>query len=344
VPSRWGGEPPPVPVGPMPGRQLWLAGKALDELPGEWTYNVWVLRAQRFHFQVLPIYYEPFYSSDLLPHGLAFAAVINHAFDAPRCIVNVAFEAHESIFDAPDGRIELPEEDERFVGSHSVHMTGWNSEDSTFSFQNSWGPEWGKAGRGQVSSAYLERYGWDAWLSWNGKFHPAWSSIEWILGELSQRDRKVDTDSIKRAWITKGPVGTERISRHGSELVMRWRLQGSLTARTDTSVVEAWVDNRLVGWCMAAQGTNGDDGKRVLFVFEFFVWPTYRRNGVAHQLMRSLLGFSKDWKPEALEILIHASDWPNLLVDKIDRMSGCTWSEGKTWWPPGMGTMKIVLP
>lgn len=49
------------------------------------------------------------------------------------------------------------------VGGHAVTLVGYECktgrlEDTVFIFRNSWGPNWGEAGYGFVSYAYLERY------------------------------------------------------------------------------------------------------------------------------------------------------------------------------------------
>lgn len=61
-----------------------------------------------------------------------------------------------------NGSIEMPAPDEKFVGEHSVLLTGFDG--GRFRFDNSWGERWGDGGRGWLPFQYLDRFGLGAFL------------------------------------------------------------------------------------------------------------------------------------------------------------------------------------
>ena len=131
--GRWG-DPPASPQPSSNRRGGWLNTKQLDQLPGEWTYNVNVQRVIRFHGQPRYLYYEPTWNLDVLAMGAWLSAALRRTFGRPLASQTVAFEAFEGIYDAPNGVIALPGKDERFVGSHNVRVSGWEPDTSFFGF------------------------------------------------------------------------------------------------------------------------------------------------------------------------------------------------------------------
>lgn len=84
-----------------------------------------------------------------------------------------AFEITEQWFDAPDGIIEMPEDEAPIVGSHAVRFVPRYLENRGFVFANSWGEEWGNHGFGALSPEFFDRYLIEAWVPFGvGLFFP----------------------------------------------------------------------------------------------------------------------------------------------------------------------------
>lgn len=63
-------------------------------------------------------------------------------------------------FDAIDdkGNFRLPTEKDINKGGHVILLVGYNSENKTFIFQNSWGTKWGQDGYGAIPEEYIINY------------------------------------------------------------------------------------------------------------------------------------------------------------------------------------------
>ncbi|MCD4773313.1 MAG: C1 family peptidase [Bacteroidales bacterium] len=63
-------------------------------------------------------------------------------------------------FDAIDdkGNFRLPTEKDIRKGGHVILLVGYNSENKTFIFQNSWGTKWGQDGYGTIPEEYIINY------------------------------------------------------------------------------------------------------------------------------------------------------------------------------------------
>lgn len=73
---------------------------------------------------------------------------------------------YEEIFDVKeDGKIPDPKDPNYCYGGHAVCLCGFNDEDKTIKFKNSWGKSWGENGYGFISYYYARRYLWDAWVA-----------------------------------------------------------------------------------------------------------------------------------------------------------------------------------
>lgn len=70
--------------------------------------------------------------------------------------VIVTFVCFKSVYDAPKGRIPLPEKDEPQVGAHAVALYDHSPDEQCFYFRNSWGEKWGDRGHGALPYSYIE--------------------------------------------------------------------------------------------------------------------------------------------------------------------------------------------
>lgn len=69
----------------------------------------------------------------------------------------VTFVCFESVYAAPNGRIELPRDGEKQIGAHCVAVYDYSSEEKCFYFKNSWGEKWGDRGYGALPFDYIEK-------------------------------------------------------------------------------------------------------------------------------------------------------------------------------------------
>ena len=72
-------------------------------------------------------------------------------------------------FQAPDvirtGLVRMPGLDESEEGGHCMFYRGYSIPRRTIFFDNSWGPEYGIRGTGEIPFEYIQRFGSDFWLA-----------------------------------------------------------------------------------------------------------------------------------------------------------------------------------
>lgn len=78
--------------------------------------------------------------------------------------VCAAFDITEQWFSAINGMIEMPGSGGGSVGSHAVVMVGYDDNSGLFTFQNSWGAQWGDQGYGYLNYDFFDRYFSEAWV------------------------------------------------------------------------------------------------------------------------------------------------------------------------------------
>jgi C1A family cysteine protease len=67
----------------------------------------------------------------------------------------VVFESIRNRSVTTSGIVPYPKKDEQQVGGHAICLVGWDDKTRLFEFQNSWGPDWGKSGRGFLPYKYV---------------------------------------------------------------------------------------------------------------------------------------------------------------------------------------------
>ncbi len=67
------------------------------------------------------------------------------------------FTCFESLWNADDGVIPFPEQDEQVIGGHAVVAVGYNHAKKHFIIRNSWGEDWGDDGYGYLPYEYFKQ-------------------------------------------------------------------------------------------------------------------------------------------------------------------------------------------
>lgn len=80
-----------------------------------------------------------------------------------RSVVMVSLNISEKWYDAPEGRIPEIKPDDVPAGAHTVLIYGYDDSRQEFSFQNSWGVNWGDRGRGRISYKAFEATWVEGW-------------------------------------------------------------------------------------------------------------------------------------------------------------------------------------
>lgn len=77
-------------------------------------------------------------------------------FNQPIVLGILIYESFQNPDVAKTGKVPMPEPDEEILGGHAVTLYGWNEQDKTYLFRNSWGEEWGDRGNFTLPMEYVE--------------------------------------------------------------------------------------------------------------------------------------------------------------------------------------------
>lgn len=77
--------------------------------------------------------------------------------------VSAAFDITSQWFEAPNGVIDLPGDDDETIGSHCICLLGLSEDGSQIQFVNSWGEGWGDGGIGYLPRLFFEKHLVSAW-------------------------------------------------------------------------------------------------------------------------------------------------------------------------------------
>ena len=93
---------------------------------------------------------------DSLPLAHDLDSILWHLASGRPVVVGVdvmpSFEAPET---ARTGDVPMPRSGEDSIGGHAIALTGWDTPAGEFTFDNSWGPSWGRVGRGRIPYDYI---------------------------------------------------------------------------------------------------------------------------------------------------------------------------------------------
>jgi GNAT superfamily N-acetyltransferase len=170
-----------------------------------------------------------------------------------RSPVVVSLDITDKWRNAPGGRIPELSPDDESVGVHCVLLLGYDDEIHEFTFQNSWGEEWGDHGLGHISYDVLESTWTEGWLGYIPE--------EWHVNT----SRSTAPGEAKAGVIEQRRGSNE----HGG---------GVFHAR---EFVRA-ADGEVIGWSFAVERGA------LVEIEELFVRPSFRMQGYGRRLIRQM--------------------------------------------------------
>jgi len=168
-----------------------------------------------------------------------------------RLPIMVSLDITDKWFNAPGGRIPAPLPDDERVGVHCVLLLGYDDQIQEFTFQNSWGEEWGDHGLGHISYDVFESTWTEGWLGYIPE--------EWYVNA----SRSTAPGEAKTGVIEQRRGSNE----HGG---------GVFHAR---EFVRA-ADGEVIGWSFAVERGA------LVEIEELFVRPSFRMRGYGRRLIR----------------------------------------------------------
>ncbi len=168
-----------------------------------------------------------------------------------------AAEITRSWFNAPKGLIPMPNPNDEIIGSHAVHIIGYNDHKEMFKFANSWGTSWGDKGYGYFPYEFFEKFLIECWINFPFNF------------------------DLFKAQI---------FQTQGNKVIFYRLIPSVLHSHVHVLEVSDSVTNDYKGWAF------GVEYEGFLNVEELFIFPIYRRQGLANALVSYLHKFSKQLK------------------------------------------------
>ncbi len=247
---------------------VWALTKQIDELGGEWTYNLFLPRTTNFHFASQPVdFYEQLADFDHI--GVA-ALMMDRARRSglPELEIGsllVDFAAYSSVFNPVDGFIPTPSSTERFIGRHTASVLRV-IDSETVVVAHAWSG-WTPDHTAKMTRSFFDEYGTGAQLSRPWNRGPLGNTAETLL-------QTSDPQEFLRLWRTPRksfsefktlPEGRVKFSCFET-----WSLQSEAPAEVLTLELREGV--RVgVGIIVHELGESS--------IGDLFIWPPYRRRG-----------------------------------------------------------------
>jgi GNAT superfamily N-acetyltransferase len=265
--------------------------KAIDGYDEENTFILTSMRVDAFHAHPSRHpYYELTTSYDDLRDALYLNWRLEEMGVPPtawrRTSVGIPF--YPSGFRASDGRLVLPAPCEPEVGGHCVGLSGWDEGGEVLTFMNTWGPDWGDEGSGSLTREYLETLMREAWIYFDARLGPTPEKNDPFISAVENGDER------EAARIWSAPNRRFRVwHRHRGVRVrlvvfdtisLRDRMVEVIEIRSRRNVLMAWAHIHFEG---------GDP--RTVRVKEFYVWPTFRRQGFGTLLAELVAERAAGW-------------------------------------------------
>lgn len=278
------------------------------------AFSVFVDRCMMFCSQPLypdeERYWGMFYERLRNPFEVVVALAVGSAINQQAVpfehglLVRVGVKMFPSFYDAPQGRVPMPEADEQCVGNHSVTLTGVDPG-PRFAFHHLFSPDWGQDGFGSLPFDYLAELAVESsvFRSHGGPEPEQTEDAPPDAETASRHSREPVSEGLELPQANRVRLGRlEREYSTGSK-ESPWAL-----AHLDDKVI--WTGRRIIGagngdvWIQAALLLRGiierpllvgwmsgriiDD--QLIDIEEFFIWPPYRGHGLGTALAgRTLL-------------------------------------------------------
>jgi GNAT superfamily N-acetyltransferase len=177
----------------------------------------------------------------------------------------LSFRMFESIRAAPNGRVPLPGHNERSAIGHCVLVVGYDDNDRTLKFMNSWGPGWGDKGIGYLPYEYFSRnLVTETWVFLPNELGRA---LRTFHGHTVFRDGR--RERVKAEVSSVFPPAWGRPNLWVMDLYDR--------------------EYRIIGWAYCTPFVDRD----VLEIEELFVKPEHRRSGLGNDLLAEIETIAK---------------------------------------------------
>ena len=222
-----------------------------------------------------------------------------------RSPVMVSLDITEKWFNALCGRIPTPSPDEESVGVHSVLLLSYDDQSQEFTFQNSWGEEWGDRGLGHISYEVFENTWIEGWLGYIPQ--------EWYV----DAPRSSAPDESRTGFIEQ----RRGLNEHGG---------GILHAREFVCA----SDGEMIGWSYAVERGA------LIEIEELFVRPKFRRQGFGMRLMSGMVEIADEHCADVrMWVSFPDADLANLqLVQKLITPVGLTLAPCNMQWAACVAT------
>jgi GNAT superfamily N-acetyltransferase len=197
--------------------------------------------------------------------------------------VGAAFEITDQWFKAPHGMIMMPRKGDQIIGSHMVSLFGFDIIRQAFTFQNSWGGDWGVQGVGFLPFNYFDKYLVESWVKHGLRRWPDYYDFDGI-------------DTV--GWGHADVLGH---SVHGGDVLHCREVYDGTT-------------DEYMGWTFVVHRRG------FLDIEEFFVRPQYRGHGIANQLIEMLTEMTRESKLP-LRLWVPFADWSDEQVPRVQRIA-----------------------
>jgi GNAT superfamily N-acetyltransferase len=322
----------------MNRRRMFHLIKMIDGMPG--INGSSTLAAQRaFYFISRTYYRQNFYESVANYNSLSSLVSATDELEAlglpwhMRDQHHLIFEVFESAYTAPAGVIQLPAARERSLGLHQVLVTGMQKPElDSFHFWNSWGANWGVHGNGSVSFEYLARYFHDAWVVRWGRWGPSRYKQQFLV-------RPPDGKDIVRAWQIQNP-------RVAHKFWGSWRTYyyESISPTRDCPIecleIRNWIGIRAA-WVFVCHDLHPSSGEPATEITELFVWPLFRRVGLATALERWACDRARAYGSREIQLVYNDADYYPSPMRTAGRLFGP--ARGYKWlWRARIGPRAVA--
>jgi GNAT superfamily N-acetyltransferase len=106
--------------------------------------------------------------------------------------VPVALKLFEGWANPPGGVIPMPAQGQQpLTDTHLVALDSYLPQDRLFRFHNTWGESWGDRGVGYLPAEYLDKYGFECWVTY------------WPEKRIESRRTKAVGDRTENRWIVR---------------------------------------------------------------------------------------------------------------------------------------------